>query len=138
MTDYTKAEEDFALERGCTLPQARDILQRNAAPPQAFPREAVIGDNSGAVVTSPDAETLTNAAREKLKQVVARVERLEEEKKEIAGQIKDVYGEAKSMGYDTKAIRTLVRLRKRDAQDLKEEQAILDVYAEALGMEFYD
>ena len=57
---------------------------------------------------------LTETAREKLRQTVSRIERLEMEKKEIADQIKDVYAEAKAMGYDTKALRQCVRLRKQD------------------------
>jgi uncharacterized protein (UPF0335 family) len=76
---------------------------------------------------------LTETARDKLKQIVAKIERLEEEKKEVAGQIKDVYGEAKSMGYDTKALRTVVRLRKQDRQEREEQQSILDTYLLALG-----
>ena len=76
---------------------------------------------------------ITEAAREKLKQIVAKIERLEEEKKEVAGQIKDVYGEAKSMGYDTKALRAVVRLRKQDRQEREEYEAILDTYLLALG-----
>ena len=77
--------------------------------------------------------SLTEAARDKLKQVVSKIERLEEEKKELAGQIKDVYAEAKSMGYDTKALRAVVRLRKQDRQEREEQQSILDTYLLALG-----
>jgi uncharacterized protein (UPF0335 family) len=76
---------------------------------------------------------LTEVAREKLRQTVAKIERLEEEKKEVAGQIKDVYAEAKSMGYDTKALRAVVRLRKQDRQEREEAQAVLDTYLLALG-----
>lgn len=79
------------------------------------------------------AVSLTEAAREKLRQVVSKIERLEEEKKEVAGQIKDVYAEAKSMGYDTKALRAVVRLRKQDRQEREEQQSILDTYLLALG-----
>ena len=79
------------------------------------------------------AAALTQAAREKLKQVVSKIEKLEEEKKEVAGQIKDVYAEAKSMGYDTKALRTVIRLRKMDRQEREEAQTILDTYLLALG-----
>ncbi|WOR15376.1 DUF2312 domain-containing protein [Hyphomonas sp. FCG-A18] len=82
-----------------------------------------------------DASTthLTETAREKLRQTIARIERLEAEKKEVADQIKDVYAEAKAMGYDTKALRTCVRLRKQDRQEREEQEAILDVYLMALG-----
>ncbi|WP_300377220.1 GapR family DNA-binding domain-containing protein [Henriciella sp.] len=76
---------------------------------------------------------LTDAAREKLRMTVERVERLEEEKKEVADQIKDVYAEAKAMGYDTKALRQVVRLRKQDRQEREEQEAVLETYLVALG-----
>lgn len=76
---------------------------------------------------------LTEAAREKLRQTVAKIERLEEEKREVAEQIKEVYGEAKAMGYDTKALRQVVRIRKIDRKEREEQEAVLDVYLLALG-----
>jgi uncharacterized protein (UPF0335 family) len=69
-----------------------------------------------------------------LRQFVERVERLEEEKKEIAEQIKEVMAEAKGRGYDTKVLRKIISLRRRDADDIAEEEAILDMYKSALGM----
>ncbi len=78
-------------------------------------------------------ENLNDAARDKLRLTVERIERLEEEKKEIAEQIKEVYGEAKSLGYDTKALRTVIRMRKQDRQERQEQEAILEVYLDALG-----
>lgn len=79
------------------------------------------------------AAALTKAAKEKLKQVVTKIEKLEEEKKEVSGQITDVYAEAKSMGYDTKALRSVIKLRKQDRQEREEQGAILDTYLLALG-----
>ena len=76
---------------------------------------------------------LTETAREKLRQTVARIERLEEEKDEVANQIKEVYGEAKAFGYDTKALRKVVSLRKLDRTEREEQEALLDVYMLALG-----
>jgi uncharacterized protein (UPF0335 family) len=76
---------------------------------------------------------ITEVAREKLRQIVAKIETLEGEKKEVGGQIKDVYSEAKAMGYDTKALRAVVRLRKQDRQEREEHEAILDTYLLALG-----
>ena len=76
---------------------------------------------------------LTDVAREKLRLTVERLERLEEEKKEVADQIKDVYAEAKAMGYDTKALRQVVRLRKQDRQEREEQEAVLETYLIALG-----
>lgn len=78
-------------------------------------------------------DNLTDAARDKLRLTVERIERLEEEKKEIAEQIKEVYGEAKALGYDVKALRTVIRLRKQDRQERQEQEAILEVYLDALG-----
>ena len=76
----------------------------------------------------------TRFAKDQLKAVVERVERLEEEKKAIADDIKDVYSEAKAHGFDVKALRTIVRLRKQDTDERKEQEAILETYVHALGM----
>ena len=72
--------------------------------------------------------------KDQLKAFVERVERLEEEKKTIADDIRDVYAEAKANGFDIKALRTIVRLRKQDADERKEQEAILETYLQALGM----
>jgi len=77
--------------------------------------------------------SMTEAAREKLRQTVDRIERLEEEKAEVANQIKEVYGEAKAFGYDVKVLRQLVRIRKVDRAEREEQEAILDLYLLALG-----
>lgn len=75
-----------------------------------------------------------DATSNELRQFIERVERLEEEKKEVADQIKEVMAEAKGRGYDTKAMRKIVALRKRDKDDIAEEEAIIEMYKEALGM----
>jgi uncharacterized protein (UPF0335 family) len=64
---------------------------------------------------------------------VQRIERLEEEKKTIADDIKEVYGEAKANGYDVKVLRKVIAIRKRDANERAEEEAILDLYLQAVG-----
>lgn len=69
-----------------------------------------------------------------LRQFVERLERLDAEKKDLADQMKEVMAEAKGRGYDTKVIRKLVALRKRDKDDIAEEEAVLEMYKEALGM----
>lgn len=69
-----------------------------------------------------------------LRQFVERMERLEMEKKDIADQQKEVMAEAKGRGYDTKVMRKVIALRKRDANDIAEEEAVLEMYKEALGM----
>ncbi|WP_245261905.1 DUF2312 domain-containing protein [Ancylobacter sp. FA202] len=73
-------------------------------------------------------------AKEQLKSFIERVERLEEEKKTIADDIKDVFAEAKGTGFDTKALRAIIRRRKADPGQLAEHEAIVDLYAQALGM----
>ena len=69
-----------------------------------------------------------------LKAVIERIERLEEQKKLIADDIKEVYAEAKSAGFDTKILRKVISLRKKEAAEREEEQSMLDVYMAALGM----
>jgi len=69
-----------------------------------------------------------------LRQFVERYERLEAEKMDIADQQKEVMAEAKGRGYDTKVMRKLIALRKRDPEDLSEEEAVLELYKQALGM----
>ena len=79
-------------------------------------------------------EPATRFAKDHLKAFVERIERLEEEKKAIADDIRDVYAEAKGTGFDVKALRTIVRLRKQDVDERKEQEAILETYMHALGM----
>jgi uncharacterized protein (UPF0335 family) len=76
----------------------------------------------------------TGVAAEELKQIIERIERLEEEKKALSDDIKDVYGEAKGRGFDIKVIRQIVRLRAADQNERKEQEAILELYLQALGM----
>jgi uncharacterized protein (UPF0335 family) len=73
-------------------------------------------------------------ARDQLRAIVERIEKLEEEKAAIAGDIKEVYAEAKGNGYDTKVLRQVVRLRKQDSAERQETEALLDLYLHALGM----
>jgi len=73
-------------------------------------------------------------ARDQLRAFIERIERLEEEKKTIADDIKDVYGEAKGVGFDTKVLRKLISIRKQDRDERMEQEAILDMYMIALGM----
>jgi len=71
---------------------------------------------------------------DELRQFIERIERLEAEKKDIADAQKEVMAEAKGRGYDTKVLRKVIALRKRDANDIAEEEAVLEMYKEALGM----
>lgn len=92
-----------------------------ARKPNAEPK---IGDNSH----------VTRFAKDQLRAIVERIERLEEEKKATSDDIRDVYAEAKGNGFDTKALRAIVRLRKQDAEERAEHEAILDTYKHALGL----
>ena len=76
-----------------------------------------------------------NSADDRLRLLVERIERLEEEKKGIADDIRDVYAEAKAVGYDPKIMRQIVRLRKMAPDDRKEQQALIETYATALGLD---
>ena len=71
---------------------------------------------------------------DELRQFIERIERLEAEKKDLADAQKEVMAEAKGRGYDTKVMRKVIAIRKRDANDLAEEEAVLDMYKSALGM----
>jgi uncharacterized protein (UPF0335 family) len=75
-----------------------------------------------------------NVAAEQLRLFIERIERLEEEKKGIADDVKDVYAEAKSSGYDTKTMRMIVRLRKMETHSRQEQDALLETYRQALGL----
>ncbi len=81
-----------------------------------------------------DEQPATRFAKDQLKSVIERVERLEEEKKTISDDIRDVYAEAKGNGFDVKALRTIVRMRKQDVNERREQETILETYMHALGM----
>ncbi|MCX7339844.1 MAG: DUF2312 domain-containing protein [Hyphomicrobiales bacterium] len=70
---------------------------------------------------------------DQLKSIVQRIERLEDEKKTIADDIKEVYSEAKANGYDVKVLRKVISIRKRDLRERREEEAVLDLYLQAVG-----
>ena len=78
-------------------------------------------------------QSLTQTAQEKLRQLVARIEKLEEEKKSIADDIKESYAEAKAVGLDSKVLRQVVRIRKQDRQEREEQEQIRELYLHALG-----
>jgi uncharacterized protein (UPF0335 family) len=84
--------------------------------------------------TGPGAGPVAGIARDQLRSIIERIERLEEEKQAIADDIKEVYAEAKGNGYDTKTLRAVVRIRKQDTAERQEQEALLDLYLAALGM----
>lgn len=73
-------------------------------------------------------------AADRLRSIVERVERLEEERKGLASDIKDIFSEAKSAGFDVKVLRQIIRLRKQEPSEVEEQETLLDVYRRALGM----
>ena len=83
---------------------------------------------------SDETVSTTSVAAGQLKSVVERIERLEEEKKEVAEQIKEGYADAKANGFDAKTLRKIVALRKKPTEEREEEEALLDLYMSALGM----
>jgi uncharacterized protein (UPF0335 family) len=76
----------------------------------------------------------TNIAGERLRSIIERIERLEEERKALASDIKDIFSEAKSAGFDVKVIRQLIRIRKQEPAEVEEQETLLDVYRRAIGM----
>jgi len=87
-----------------------------------------------AAAAATDEQPAKHIAKDHLKAFVERIERLEEEKKAISDDVRDVYGEAKANGFDTKALRAVVRLRKQDADERHEHEMVLETYMHALGM----
>ncbi|MGJ8564511.1 MAG: DUF2312 domain-containing protein [Alphaproteobacteria bacterium] len=81
---------------------------------------------------SERADTMGQATREKLKQFIARIERLEAEKAELAADIREVYAEVKSFGFDNKVLRKVISMRKMEAHERAEQEALLDLYMEAI------
>lgn len=88
-------------------------------------------------MTADEAEqlaiSLTESAKDKLRQYVSKIENLETEKSEIADQLKEVYADAKALGFDTKVLRTVITRRKKDRRVLQEAEMMLDLYLHALG-----
>jgi len=80
------------------------------------------------------ANRMVNVSTDQLKAIIGRVEKLEEEKTAISEDIKDVWREAKGNGFDVKAIRSIIKMRKQDAQEREEQETILETYMRALGM----
>ena len=87
-----------------------------------------------AMTAAVQEEPATRFAKDQLKSIIERIERLEEEKKTISDDIRDVYAESKGNGFDVKALRAIVRLRKQDPNERQEQETILETYMQALGM----
>jgi uncharacterized protein (UPF0335 family) len=89
---------------------------------------------TAAAAAAQDEQPAAKFGKDQLKAFIERVERLEEEKKAIADDIRDVYAEAKGSGFDVKALRAIVRMRKQDPDERREQETILETYLHALGM----
>jgi len=83
---------------------------------------------------SGDSAQWGNIAGDRLRSLIERIERLEEERKSLSSDIKDIYSEAKSAGFDVKVIRQLIRVRKLEPAEVEEQETLLDVYRRAIGM----
>jgi uncharacterized protein (UPF0335 family) len=94
---------------------------------------AVPGDNSRITVSQEEIRA-SGVAVERLRSLVERIERLEEERKALGSDIKDIYAEAKSAGFDVKVLRQLIQIRRKDANEVEEQETMLDTYRRALGM----
>lgn len=95
----------------------------------ARPATATIGETAG-----DDNAQWGNISAERLRSLIERIERLEEERKALGSDIKDIFAEAKSAGFDVKVMRQLIRLRKQEPAEVEEQETLLDVYRRALGM----
>ncbi len=84
--------------------------------------------------TKPENVQTGGIAADRLRSLIDRIERLEEERKALGSDIKDIYAEAKSAGFDVKVLRQLIRIRKQEPADVEEQETLLDVYRRALGM----
>jgi uncharacterized protein (UPF0335 family) len=91
---------------------------------------ATHGSNTGIATEAPT----TKFAKDQLKAIIERIERLEEERKTISDDVRDIYAEAKGNGFDVKALRSIVRMRKQDPNERAKSETILETYMNALGM----
>jgi uncharacterized protein (UPF0335 family) len=85
-------------------------------------------------VSSSSGNGIAQSAKDQLRSYIERIERLEEEKAALAGDIRDLFAQAKSSGFDTKALRTVIKLRKQDAAERRDQEAVVATYMHALGM----
>jgi uncharacterized protein (UPF0335 family) len=96
--------------------------------------DALGGRNPSNPQNKAEATLGVNVAGERLRRLVERIERLEEERKALSSDIKDIFIEAKSAGFDVKVLRQLIRIRKQEPAEIEEQETLLDVYRRAIGM----
>src|SRR5262245_1150122 len=126
----SRARTRAPMSMACPMPTGR----RNISAKQARRRKLPSNQLTSTSRIKPAMDTKTSFAQGQLKSLVERIERLEEEKKVIAGDIKEVYAEAKANGFDAKILRKVIAIRKKDRHEREEEEAMLDLYLNALGM----
>ena len=140
MSKRVKAESTISIDGGPEVPmsvamQALDLVQKGV---RAVLRQTDIEDFTGKEADNPKsrAEGMEgrNATGERLRSLVERIERLDEERKALGSDIKDVFSEAKWAGFDIKVLRQLIRLRKQEPAEVEEQETLLDVYRRAIGM----
>ncbi len=90
--------------------------------------------DSTTTTAEPEADKVGGIAADRLRSLIDRIERLEEERKALGSDIKDIFAEAKSAGFDVKVMRQLIRIRKQEPAEVEEQETLLDVYRRALGM----
>jgi uncharacterized protein (UPF0335 family) len=93
-----------------------------------------VGQRDMAELPGQDPQLWGNISADRLRSLIERIERLQEERKALSSDIKDIFAEAKSAGFDVKVMRQLIRLRKLDPAEVEEQETLLDVYRRALGM----
>jgi uncharacterized protein (UPF0335 family) len=96
-------------------------------------RPTVVKDATGTPAGAENAQW-GNVAADRLRGLVERIERLEEERRALSGDIRDIYAEAKSAGFDVKVMRQLISIRRKEPAEVEEQETLLDVYRRALGM----
>lgn len=99
-----------------------------------FERDFSMSEHETERFSSGDDAAVGGIAADRLRSIIERVERLEEERKALAGDIKDIFTEAKSAGFDVKVIKQIIRLRKQEPAEVEEQETLLDIYRRALGM----
>src|SRR3954447_26034729 len=127
----TDCPRDPHRRRRRAAPAALDALGRRG---HAGANERILEKEGGVMLDKNPIVATESVAADQLKAFIERIERLEEEKAALAGDIREVYGEAKGNGFDTKVLRKIVGLRKKDFAERQEEEAILELYMQALGM----
>lgn len=115
------------------LPSAINAV--TAPPPVMDPRQADIETSLGKHPANERAEAeVGGIAADRLRSIIERIERLDEERKALSNDIKDIYTEAKSGGFDVKVVRTIISQRKKEPAEVEEQETLLDLYRRALGM----